>query len=231
MVSQMRIKRQGGRYRVSARDPRVLIECAPGEVGDYDMLWEGIDNDGDSQINEDPRDSVLLSNDFAIRWSDKQQGSNRFPMLTAESRALADFFVAHPNIACAINLRSLGGALTVASGTPQAEAPAGRGRRSAPQGDANRDKQVAEALQKLFVENTGFKPKQGEEPEGEGAGNVADWLYEACGAASELASNASVAAITSSPMDARKDVLIPSTPRSPWAILILPAACSVRLQL
>ncbi len=182
IVSQMRIKRQGGRYRVSARDPRVLIGCAPGEVGEYDVLWEGIDNDGDSQINEDPRDSVLLSNDFAIRWNDKQPGANRFPMLTAESRALADFFVAHPNISAAINLRSLGGALTLAGGPPQgAEAPT-RGRRAPPQGDGARDKQVGEALQKLFVENTGFKPKQGEEPEPEGAGNVADWLYEACGA-------------------------------------------------
>ncbi len=182
MVSQMRIKRQGGRYRVSSRDKRVLLECAPGETGEYDVIWEGIDNDGDSQINEDPRDSVLLSNDFAIRWSDKQAGANRFPMLTAESRALADFFVAHPNISAAINLRSLGGALTVAGGPPQGEAPAARGRRAPPQGDGARDKQMGDALQKLFVENTGFKPRQGDEPEGEGAGNVADWLYEACGA-------------------------------------------------
>ncbi len=182
IVSQLRIKRQGGRYRISARDSRVLVECAPGELGEYDLLWEGVDNDGDGQINEDPRDSVLLSNDFAIRWSDKQPGANRFPMLTAESRALADFFVAHPNVACAINLRSLGGALSVAGGPPQgAEAPA-RGRRAPPQGDAARDKQMGDALQKLFAENTGFKPRQGEEPEGEGAGNVADWLYEACGA-------------------------------------------------
>lgn len=183
VISQLRIKRQGGRYRVSPRDARALIECAPGELGEYDVIWEGIDNDGDGQINEDPRGSITLANDFAIRWSDKQAGANRFPMLTAESRALADFFVAHPNIACAVNLRSLGGRLAVAGGPPQGEAPAGRGpRRGAPQGDGSRDKQVAEALQKLFAENTGFKPRQGEEAEGEGAGNAADWLYEACGA-------------------------------------------------
>ena len=183
VISQLRIKRQGGRYRVSSRDVCALIECAPGELGAYDLIWEGFDNDGDGQINEDPRGSITLANDFAIRWSDKQPGANRFPMLTAESRALADFFVAHPNISAAINLRSLGGALTVAGGQPQApEAPAGRGRRTPPQGDGARDKQVGDALQKLFVENTGYKPRQGEEPESEGAGNVADWLYEACGA-------------------------------------------------
>ena len=182
VISQLRIKRQGGRYRISARDARALIECAPGEPGEYDLIWEGIDNDGDGQINEDPRGSITLANDFAIRWSDRQAGANRFPMLTAESRALADFFVAHPNIACAVNLRSLGGRLAVAGGPPQsAEGPA-RGRRNVPQGDGARDKQMSEALQKLFAENTGFKPRQGEEAEVEGAGNAVDWLYEACGA-------------------------------------------------
>jgi hypothetical protein len=103
-------------------------------------------------------------------------------MLLAESRALADFFVAHPNISSAINLRSLGGALTVAGGPPQGAEPPTRGRRGQPQGDAGRDKLMGDALQKLFADNTGFKPRQGEETESEGAGNVADWLYEACGA-------------------------------------------------
>lgn len=182
VISQLRVKRVGGRFRVSTRDPRVLVECPPGVQGEYDLTWEGIDNDGDGEINEDPRGSVTLANDFAIRWNEKQAGANRFPMLTAESRALADFFVAHPNIACAINLRSMGGRLVPAGGPPAGTPPPQRGRREQPQGDTARDKQVADALVKLFEENTGFKAKSGDDAEGEGAGNVTDWLYESCGA-------------------------------------------------
>jgi len=182
MISQMRVKRAGGRYRVSTRDPRVLIECAPGVAGEYDLLWEGIDNDSDGEINEDPRGSVTLANDFAIRWNDKQLGANRFPMLTAESRALADFFVANPNIASAIHLRSLGGRLVPASGPPAGATLPQRGRREQPPVETSRDKQVYDALQKQFEKETGFKPGSSEDAESDGAGNIVDWLYEACGA-------------------------------------------------
>ncbi len=184
VISQLRVKRAGGRFRPSPRDSRILIESAPGEEGEFDLQWEGLDNDSDGEINEDPRGSVTLANDFAIRWSDKQAGANRFPMLTAQSRALAEFFVAHPNISLAINLRSLGERLTVASGPPAVAGPAaGRGRRDAATSETvlARDKQMSDALLKLFREETGAKIGERDEPEGEGLGNVADWLHEACG--------------------------------------------------
>jgi hypothetical protein len=183
VITQMRIPREGGKYRVSPLDPRVLIECRPGELnGQYDRIWEGKDDDGDGLINEDPRGSVRLSNDFAIRWSDKQAGANRFPMLTAESRALADFLLENPQICTAIHLRSIGGKLVCAGGPPGGAQPRARRAAAALTEDAlARDKQLYETWQKRADGLARREQGAPEAPEAEGAGNVLDWLYESCG--------------------------------------------------
>jgi len=181
-ITQMRVRRDGGRYRVSALDPRVLVKCKPGEPGgQYDLLWEGIDDDGDGTINEDPKGTVRLGNDFAIRWSDKQLGANRFPMLTAESGAIADFLLENPRICAALQLRSVGGKLVCAGGPPSGQAQPRARRAAAPAGEdvLARDKQLYESWQKRM---DGLLPgRDAPAPEPEGAGNVLDWLYESAG--------------------------------------------------
>ena len=95
-ITQMRVKRKGGKYVLSKLDPRIMIEAEPGTVGEYDLYWEGQDDDGDGRINEDPRGTVTVANDWSIRWDDRQTGANRFMMQLKETRALADFVLKKP---------------------------------------------------------------------------------------------------------------------------------------
>ena len=170
LISQMRVKRKGGRYVASKLDPRVLIEAEPGQSGEWDVYWEGKDDDGDGRINEDARGTVTLANDWSIRWSDGQPGANRFMMQLAETRALADFILAHPSLVAGFQLRSIGGEPEFAQ-VPRKE------QRAPGTAEANRDKEMTAMLAKLWPETE----KSAVKGDSEGAGNLLDWLYESRG--------------------------------------------------
>jgi hypothetical protein len=170
-ITQMRVKRKGGRYVLSTLDPRVMIEAAPGTIGEYDLYWEGKDEDGDGRINEDPRGTITVANDWAIRWNDKQPGANRFMMQLKETRALADFAIRKTSLLAGFQLRTAGAAPVFASG-PRAE-----GRREG-EDPLARDKAMIESFGKAWGEVPRGAVKSGPE----GAGNLLDWLYETQGA-------------------------------------------------
>ncbi len=183
-IHQMRVKRKGGRYIASEADPRLLIEAPPGKPGEWDLYWEGKDDDGDGRINEDTRGTITLYNDWSIRWDDKQPGANRFMMQLKQTRALADFLLGKPLLA-GFQLRSTGAGPEFAAGPP-ARGSRGEGDREDP---LARDKGIAEALRKLW----GEADKAAIKSEPEGAGNFIDWLYESQGA---LAANLPLLTLT-----------------------------------
>jgi hypothetical protein len=172
-IHQMGVKRKGGRYIASEADPRVLIEAPPGKPGEWDLYWEGKDDDGDGRINEDARGTITLFNDWSIRWDDKQPGANRFMMQLKQTRALADYLLAKPLLA-GFQLRSTGAGPEFAAG------PSARGSRSesSREDPLARDKAISESLKKLW----GEADKAAIKAEPEGAGNFIDWLYESQGA-------------------------------------------------
>ncbi|MCB9893924.1 MAG: hypothetical protein H6839_05730 [Planctomycetes bacterium] len=174
LITQMRVKRAGGKYVASKLDARVLIEAQPGQTGEWDVYWEGKDDDGDGRINEDARGTVTLANDWSIRWSDSQPGANRFMMQLAETRALAEFVIAHPGLTAAFQLRGVGGDPAFAQGPPRGAARSPRGEGAE---DVERDKQMTGMLAKLWPEGE----KSAFKGESEGAGNLLDWLYESQG--------------------------------------------------
>jgi len=91
-----------GDYRVSARDPRIMERVGPDEVGDWVMLGsEGIDDDGDGRVNEDPVGGYDPNRNYASDWQPNyiQGGSMDYPFELPEARAINDFMMAHPNIA------------------------------------------------------------------------------------------------------------------------------------
>ena len=178
VISRMRVKRKGGKFRLSKHDARILVEVGPGEVGSHDLYWEGEDDDGDGLINEDPRGTLRLANDWSIRWSDKQEGANRFMMQLPQTRALADFVIARKNIVIALCLQSVGGKLVAAPGP---SARTGRAGRAETTDLLSRDKESAAAIIKLYGEITGRKPAKSAKKDGDGAGNLVDWLYESLG--------------------------------------------------
>jgi len=100
-----------GRYRLHPKDPRILVEVADDELGDYIRLGEeGFDNDGDGQINEDTIGYVDPNRTGGYGWQPEyvQQGAGPYPLAIPETRAIALWMLDHPNIAAAQSFHNFG---------------------------------------------------------------------------------------------------------------------------
>jgi len=113
VIEQMRKYVPGqGTHRISHDNPRRLEPVAPGEFGDWILLGrEGIDNDGDGRVNEDPVGGYDPNRNYAADWQPNyiQGGSMNYPFELPEARALNDFMVARPNIAGMQSFHNSGG--------------------------------------------------------------------------------------------------------------------------
>lgn len=122
-ITQMRRKKQGGRYRPHPQDPRILVPVKPGEpAGGYELLgYEGVDNDGDGKVNEDKTGYMDPNRDWAWGWQPNsiQRGAYKYPFSLPETRAVADFIRARPNIHAALTYHNTGGMLLVGPGNAQ----------------------------------------------------------------------------------------------------------------
>lgn len=101
-----------GNYRISRVDPRIMEPVPFGEKGDYILLGsEGLDDDGDGDINEDDLGGYDPNRNWAIDWQPNyiQGGAMEYPFQLPEARAINDFLVAHPNIAGAQAYHNSGG--------------------------------------------------------------------------------------------------------------------------
>ena len=97
-ITQMRRKVKGGRLKVSGDDPRLLVPVEPGEEGEYELLGlEGIDNDGDGLVNEDPPGGYDLNRNWPADWQPDhlQPGAGDYPLCWPETRAVAGDGSAH----------------------------------------------------------------------------------------------------------------------------------------
>jgi hypothetical protein len=101
LITQMRAADAAGRYAVDADEPRLMkqADAAKGESGAYRIYWEGVDNDGDGFINEDPPGGVDLNRNFQHEYPYYDADAGRHMVSEVESRALMDFVVRHRNIA------------------------------------------------------------------------------------------------------------------------------------
>ena len=73
-----------------------------GERAVYSLAIEGIDADGDGRIGEDGPGGVVLDHNFMHLWPEHQPNAGPYQLSESESRALAEFVIAHPNIGAAI---------------------------------------------------------------------------------------------------------------------------------
>jgi len=112
-VTQMRIKDPQGRWKRHPDYPEYLmVRAKPDEPGEYTLLgWEGIDNDGDGRVNEDGRGGYDMNRNYPYDWQPSyiQYGARDYPLSQPETRAVADFVLAHPNIAAAQCYHNSGG--------------------------------------------------------------------------------------------------------------------------
>ncbi len=113
-ITQMWIEEENGGYVRSRTDPRVFERVQPGEKSNWRRIGsEGIDNDGDGLINEDPVGGDDMNRNWPSDWQPNhvQYGAGPYPFSAPETRAVGDFILAHPNIAGGQSYHNSGGML------------------------------------------------------------------------------------------------------------------------
>jgi hypothetical protein len=104
---------QQGNAVLDERDPsgRLMRRVPEGE-GDWVVVGEGIDNDGDGEFNEDGIGGLDLHRNYPENWRPDtgedatkrgwtQFGAGAFPLSEPETRATALWLVTHPNVSVA----------------------------------------------------------------------------------------------------------------------------------
>jgi hypothetical protein len=111
-IMQMRIRDPHGNYRSHPEEPRVMQRVKPGEQGEWRRLGaEGIDNDGDGSVNEDPPGYLDMNRNWGFKWQPTyvQSGSGDFPFSAQNTKAISDFITTKPNIGFAFAFHNYGG--------------------------------------------------------------------------------------------------------------------------
>jgi hypothetical protein len=110
-IRQMRrvVGKGKGNWIKDPKDPkgRAMRRVRDGE-GDYDVLSEGVDNDGDGRYNEDGIGGLDLHRNYPENWrpmreqtgrGQTQAGAGEYPLSEPETRAVFLFLMTHPNVA------------------------------------------------------------------------------------------------------------------------------------
>jgi hypothetical protein len=102
-ITWMRVKDPEGTFILDPLDPRLLMKADPikGEVGAWKMFTEGRDDDRDEQWNEDGPGGVNLNRNFPFQYNWFAADAGVHQVSEPVTRMLADFVIAHPNIAVA----------------------------------------------------------------------------------------------------------------------------------
>lgn len=98
----MRKQDASGQWKLSAKDDRLLVPRQPGDFQGpfYQLYPEGrVHNyQGGPVLGAPERWDLDINRNFPSAWSPTQQGGGEFPLSEPETRAMAEFIAAHPNI-------------------------------------------------------------------------------------------------------------------------------------
>jgi hypothetical protein len=111
-ICQMRIKDPYGDYKPDPEDPRIMVRVDPDEKGEYSLLgYEGIDNDGDGQYNEDAEGYLDPNRNWGHNWMPPyvQRGAGNFPLSGVGLKAVNEYIEARPNIIVGYAFHNTGG--------------------------------------------------------------------------------------------------------------------------
>lgn len=112
-ITSMRIPDPEGPFVADPADPRILIRDAerarPGPR--YRVSSEGLDDDGDGQIDEDGHGGIDMNRNFPRNWErwHLQPGAGDYPLSEPETRATVEFIDAHRNITGIVHGHTSGG--------------------------------------------------------------------------------------------------------------------------
>lgn len=114
-LTQMRVKDETGPWKTSPDDPRLIVRRKEEEKGEWRTYPEGIDNDKDDRYNEDGVGGLDINRNWPSRWQQEylQSGSGRYPLSEPETRAVAEFLLAHKNVTGVVNHHMAGNFLYI----------------------------------------------------------------------------------------------------------------------
>jgi hypothetical protein len=100
-ITWLRIREPGGEWLEDKEYPGLLkkADAGKGEIGVFRLEHEGIDNDSDGQLNEDEPGGVNFNQNFTFKYKFFTKGAGFHQVSEIETRVVADFVYAHPNIA------------------------------------------------------------------------------------------------------------------------------------
>lgn len=102
----------GGEWIRDRFDDRIFRRVPPGERGDWTSLGaEGIDQDGDGRSGEDGPGGYDMNRNWPGDWQPDyvQGGAGSYPLSSPETRAIAGFIMARPEIGAAQAYHNTGG--------------------------------------------------------------------------------------------------------------------------
>ncbi|WP_192820878.1 M14 family metallopeptidase [Rufibacter sp. LB8] len=103
-ISYMRRKSKDGRFVVDPQNPFRMIATPSEKTGRYEILgFEGLDNDNDGRVNEDPQSNYDPNRDWPWNWQPAhiQRGAFKYPFSLTENRNVKNFVLRASNIAAA----------------------------------------------------------------------------------------------------------------------------------
>ncbi len=170
LITMMRVEDKEGQYTLDPNENRLLLKADPmkGETPGWRLLPEGIDNDHDKRWNEDGPGGTNFNRNFPYGGGFFDAEAGIHPICEAETRALADFVIAHPNVGIVMTY----GAADNLRKTPKGAPSAGRAKPM----EAVDDKDVGyyEALGKFYRAKLGLDKELEctSQP-----GTFSDWMY------------------------------------------------------
>jgi len=126
-VLTMRVPDSHGAWKISDRDPRLMVRRDPTEVGGtyYRLLPEGRVDDYDGIILNIQRtpEGLDLNRNYPAHWRTEQEqhGAGPFPTSEPEVRAAVAFITSHPNIIAGVAFHTYSGVLLRPYGTQSDE--------------------------------------------------------------------------------------------------------------
>ena len=116
LIMEMRVRDDElGEWRVSTRDPRLMVPRCPDDRGGayYRIYPEGLIKDYEGQpfdIRPVPY-GLDMNRNFPSNWKPELRGGGEYPAQEPETRAIVDFIIGHPNIGGLLAFHTSGGIL------------------------------------------------------------------------------------------------------------------------
>ncbi len=116
VIRQMRVKDDNGCFKVSAKDPRIMVRRLPDDIeGDfYNVYTEGLLNEAEPDEEIKSARSPFsndLNRNFPFAWAPehRQAGAGDYALSNIEARTMAEFVNAHKNLCTILHFHTAGG--------------------------------------------------------------------------------------------------------------------------